>query len=115
MRLAITVFLLLFLCPMGAGLGQESTRLRASIQGETGQAQTGGNKPLTNADIVSMVKAGMAESTIVLAIQHSSTVFDTSPQALISLQSQGVPPCSSECHAYSGERKTNFARRAYCR
>jgi len=47
-------------------------------------------KTLTNADILSMMKAGLPESTIVLSIQHSATSFDTSPQGLIVLKKQGV-------------------------
>ncbi len=47
-------------------------------------------KVLTNADVVSMVKAGLAESTIILAIQHSPNSFDTSPQALIELKTKGI-------------------------
>lgn len=47
-------------------------------------------KPLTNADVASMVRAGLPESTIVLAIQNSSVKFDTSPQALIELKKQGA-------------------------
>jgi hypothetical protein len=39
-------------------------------------------KPLTNADVITMIKAGLAESTIVLSIQQSTSNFDTSPEAL---------------------------------
>lgn len=49
-------------------------------------------KPLTNDDVVAMVKAGLPESTIVLAVQKGPSNFDTSPQALIQLKNQGVPP-----------------------
>jgi hypothetical protein len=45
---------------------------------------------LTNADVVDMVKAGLAESTIVISIQQSEPNFDTSPKALIELSKQGV-------------------------
>jgi hypothetical protein len=45
---------------------------------------------MTNADVVSMVKAGLAETTIILAVQHSPTNFDTSPQELIRLKNAGV-------------------------
>jgi hypothetical protein len=55
------------------------------------QQEKQNRKPLTNADVVDMVKAGLAESTIVLSISHSATNFDTSPQALIALKNQGVP------------------------
>jgi parvulin-like peptidyl-prolyl isomerase len=44
----------------------------------------------TNTDVVEMVKGGLAESTIVLAIQQSEPNFDTSPKALIELSKQGV-------------------------
>jgi hypothetical protein len=33
-------------------------------------------KPLTNADIVDMVKAGLAEDTIVLTIERSASDFE---------------------------------------
>jgi hypothetical protein len=56
----------------------------ASGQGQEQQTQ------LTNQDVVKMVKAGLAESTITLLIRQSATNFDTSPQALISLTGQGV-------------------------
>jgi hypothetical protein len=103
MRLTVSVLLLLSLGPSGAGLCRGLGGLRASLQageplqgakeetGQTRQVQKDQKKPLTNADVIGMVKAGLAESTIVLSIQHSSTDFDTSPQALISLQRQGVP------------------------
>ena len=103
MRLTVSVLLLLSLGPSGAGLCRGLGGLPANLQageslqaskGETGpggQAHNDQKKPLTNADVIGMVKAGLAESTIILSIQHSSTGFDTSPQALISLHSQGVP------------------------
>jgi hypothetical protein len=47
-------------------------------------------KPLVNADIVKMVKAGLAEGTIVLAIQNKPSAFETSPEELIRLKEQGV-------------------------
>jgi hypothetical protein len=56
----------------------------------TGGALAQEKKPLTNADVVTMVKAGLPESTVVLAIQQSPTAFDLSPQALIRLKSDGV-------------------------
>lgn len=47
-------------------------------------------KPLTNTDVVDMVHAGLAESTVVLSIKNSGTNFDTSPRALIELKKSGV-------------------------
>jgi hypothetical protein len=51
-------------------------------------AQT--QKPLTNADVVSMTTQGFEAALIVKDIQSSSTDFDTSPQALITLKNAGV-------------------------
>src|ERR1700688_94361 len=47
-------------------------------------------KPLTNDDVVKMVKAGLPEGTIVSAIQATATNFDISPDALISLKNAGA-------------------------
>jgi len=58
--------------------------------GLSAQTQKSEKKRLTNADIAAMVKAGLAESTIILVIQHSESDFDTSPQALIALKNGGV-------------------------
>ena len=49
-----------------------------------------GTRALTNADVISMVKARLAESTVVLAVEKGSANFDTSPSALIELKNQGV-------------------------
>ncbi len=46
--------------------------------------------PLTNADVIKMVKAGVPQSTIVTSIQSSPTQFDLSPQGLSSLHRAGV-------------------------
>jgi hypothetical protein len=46
--------------------------------------------PITNADVISMTKAGLAEQTIVLAISQGLSDFDTSPQALVQLKKAGV-------------------------
>lgn len=47
-------------------------------------------KPLTNADVISMIKAGLPENTIILSIQQTASKFDTAPQSLIFLKKQGV-------------------------
>jgi len=56
----------------------------------TGLLAQSAKKPLTNTDVVDMVHAGLADSTIILAIKNSGTNFDTSPQALIELKKSGV-------------------------
>lgn len=63
-------------------------------------------KPITNADIVAMVKAQFPESTIVVAIQQSPPNFDTSPQALIELKAQGVSPKVIEAMLQAGAPTT---------
>lgn len=47
-------------------------------------------KPLTNADIVEMVKAGFDEDTIIKAIGANKPAFDTSVQGLLALKNAGV-------------------------
>jgi hypothetical protein len=54
-------------------------------------AQSPSDAPLSNADIVKMVKAGLPESVIVRKVQMSASNFVTSPNALIELQRQHVP------------------------
>jgi hypothetical protein len=46
---------------------------------------------LTNADVITMVKAGITPETILVAIQKGPNEFDTSPAGLIELKRQGVP------------------------
>ena len=47
-------------------------------------------KPLTNADVVNMVKGGLAESVVISAIQLNPANYDTSPTALLALKKAGV-------------------------
>src|SRR5215469_14878004 len=54
-------------------------------------AQLTNDAPLTNADIVKMVKAGIPESVILRKVQMSESNFTTSPNALIELKRQHVP------------------------
>jgi hypothetical protein len=63
----------------------ELSALRSTA--ETPQDTSGA---LTNADIIEMIKAGLPESTIILAIQKQPSKLDTSAQALIQLKRQGA-------------------------
>jgi methionine-rich copper-binding protein CopC len=54
--------------------------------GALGQSQ----KPLTNADVIEMVKSHMAESVVISAIQSGPTKFNTSASELIRLKKLGV-------------------------
>jgi len=47
-------------------------------------------KPLVNADVIKMVKSGIAERTVIRAVQTSPNEFDVSPDALIALNNEGV-------------------------
>src|SRR6478609_2921455 len=60
-------------------------------------------KPLTNADVIDMVQAGLGESTVLLAIKNSGTNFDTSPQALIELKKKGVSQSIMDAMLSAGE------------
>ena len=47
-------------------------------------------KPLTNGDVIAMVKAGLPESTILLSVKSAPEDFATGAQDLIELQQAGV-------------------------
>jgi hypothetical protein len=54
-------------------------------------AQTGKQpKPLTNADVLEMSRAGVPESTIILAIQNTPTKFDVSAEGILTLHAAGI-------------------------
>ena len=53
-------------------------------------AQSPTDNPLTNADIVKMMKAGIPEAIIVREIQMSNPGFNTSANALIDLKNHGA-------------------------
>ena len=55
-----------------------------------GAAFSQSGKPLSNDDVVQMVKGGFDESTTVAAIDAAETNFDTSVQALMALKAAGV-------------------------
>src|SRR5262245_59073487 len=55
-------------------------------------AQDPSARPMNNADVIAMVKAGLSANTIQLAItQAVAQDFDTSSAALIGLKTAGVP------------------------
>jgi hypothetical protein len=60
-------------------------------------------EPMTNADVLKMVNARLPESTIVMAIGSAEPDFDTSPDALIQLANQGVPPAVIEAMLGTGK------------
>jgi hypothetical protein len=64
--------------------------LTASVFCMTPLITDAATKPLTNADVIAMIKAGLPENTIILSIQQAAAKFDTAPQSLILLKKQGV-------------------------
>lgn len=80
----MTVLMLATASALALAHGQEQPQTTASA---TEDAKSGP----TDADVVAMVKAGISESTILLAIENGPNRFDTSPAALIELKNQGVP------------------------
>jgi hypothetical protein len=57
------------------------------VQSALGQNRA---KPMTNSDVVSMVKAGLPENIILTAMRSQETNFDNSAAALVDLKNQGV-------------------------
>ena len=51
---------------------------------------SGPAKPLTNEDIVKMVKAGLGPQTILATIKNQRGAYDVSPDALVALKNAGV-------------------------
>jgi len=47
--------------------------------------------PMTNADVIKMVKAGIDESVIITSVQNAESGFDTSADGLIALSGAQVP------------------------
>src|SRR6267143_463628 len=56
----------------------------------TGAAFSQSSKPLTNDDVIQMVKGGFDESTTIAAIDSAQANYDTSVPALLALKAAGV-------------------------
>lgn len=57
----------------------------------SGPAQPAGEvKPLTNEQVVSLVKSGASDDTVISLVEHSPAAFDTSLNALMDLHEAGV-------------------------
>ena len=68
--------------------------------------------PLTNADVIKMVKAGMAESSITAAIAANDTQFDLSSTGLQSLSQAGVSSKVIRAMLAADAKKKNAAEAA---
>jgi hypothetical protein len=57
----------------------------------TAFAQTSNSKqPLTNADVLEMSRAGVPESTIILAVKNTPGKFDVSAESILALHAAGI-------------------------
>lgn len=65
----------------------------------------GSPKPLSNADVIKMVKNGLPESVIISSIRSSASRFDLSPNGLISLHKAGVSQKTMDAMMAAGESK----------
>jgi hypothetical protein len=68
-----------------------------------------GQQPLTNADVVKMVKSGLPASVISNAIQANDTDFDVSANGLIALQKAGVPQTVMDAMISASSKKRSGA------
>ncbi|HKW25299.1 MAG TPA: hypothetical protein VJN48_05910 [Terriglobales bacterium] len=66
-------------------------------------------QPLTNADVVKMVKSGLPASVISNAIQANETDFDVSANGLIALQKAGVPQTVMDAMISASSKKRSAA------
>ncbi len=53
-------------------------------------------KPLTNDDVIGLVKSGLAESVVVSSIKSQPGNYDTSPAGLIAMHKAGVSPAEMD-------------------
>ena len=66
-------------------------------------------QPLTNAEVIKMVKSGLPASVIANAIQANDTDFDVSANGLISLQKAGVPQTVMDAMISASSKKRSAA------
>ena len=69
------------------------------------QAQNG-PKPLSNDDVVTLIKGGLSESTVIEAIQSQDTNFDISANGLLQLKKGGVTSKVMEAMFAAAKKKT---------
>jgi hypothetical protein len=62
-------------------------------------------KPLSNDDVIAMVKGGLGENTIIGAIQSQQSSFDISAMGLLHLKSSGVNPKIMDAMLTAARRK----------
>lgn len=73
------------------GPGAEKIKEAMADQNAAASTQSKAQVPLTNSDVVGMVKAGIGAEIVVAKIKTASCSFDTSPAALKELKDAGIP------------------------
>lgn len=78
-------------------------RLVAFILGIAASSLLAQQRPLTNADVIKMVKGGLPESVVISSIQSSPGKYNTSPDGLIALHTAGVTQGEMDAILASGK------------
>ena len=89
---------------------KQTLLLAAALMFAAGAAFSPSNKPLTNDDVVQMVKGGFDETTTIAAINASEPNFDTSVQALLALKAAGVSEKVISAMLNAAKKKTEATR-----
>ncbi len=84
------LLMLFLICLLAGGTAQAAQELAQAAPPPAAPRAEAAPAPLTNAEILEMVKAGFAEETILKSIQLSETRFDTSVAALVELKNAGA-------------------------
>jgi hypothetical protein len=84
------LLMLLLICLLAGGMAQAAQEPAQAAPPPAAPRAEAAPAPLTNAEILEMVKAGFAEETILKSIQLSETRFDTSVAALVELKNAGA-------------------------
>ena len=84
------LLMLFLICLLAGGTAQAKQEPAQAASPPVAPRAEAAPAPLTNAEILEMVKAGFAEETIVKSIQLSETRFDTSVAALVELKNAGA-------------------------
>jgi uncharacterized protein YcfJ len=76
---------------LGHAQDEKNQQTRDAVQAQYQQAQAAAEaNALHNDDIVYMVKTGISDQVIINSIRQRGGAFDTSPQAIVNLKSNGV-------------------------
>ena len=75
---------------------------------------SGQQKPLTNTDVLTMVKSGLSSEIVIAKIKSSTCAFDTSPKTLADLKTSGVPDAVilAVVQCPTGEHETSVSNSA---